>query len=74
MAHDRRREAVGKLVWEHADDEGNSIWACREEVLTREEPPMVAGFSQRGPVMVGRRSACPRQPMVRGGAWSSGGP
>jgi hypothetical protein len=35
---------VEKLVGEHADDEGNSIWGSGEEVLTREEQSMAAVF------------------------------
>jgi hypothetical protein len=55
MAHGRQRrhwsnlasqgrKVVEKLVGEHADDEGNSIWGSGEEVLTREEQSMAAVF------------------------------
>jgi hypothetical protein len=58
MAHGRQRrhwpnlasqgrKVVEKLVEEHTDDEGNSIWGSGEEVLTREEQSMAAVFGQR---------------------------
>jgi hypothetical protein len=42
------REAAGKLVGEHEDDEGNSIWGGGEEVLTREGLSTEVGFGRRG--------------------------
>jgi hypothetical protein len=50
----RRHEAAGKLVGEHDDDEGNSIWCSGEEVLTGEELSTAASLGQMGTVMVAR--------------------
>jgi hypothetical protein len=50
----RRREAVGKLVGEHDDVEGNSIRGGGEKVLSGEELSMAIGFGQRGMVTVAR--------------------
>jgi hypothetical protein len=50
----RSCEAAGKLVREHEDDEGNSIWGGREEVLTGEGLSTEAGFGRRGTVTVAR--------------------
>jgi hypothetical protein len=50
----RIREAAGKSVGEHEDDEGNSIWGGGEEVLTREGLSTEAGFGRRGTTTVAR--------------------
>jgi hypothetical protein len=50
----RSHEAAGKSVGEHEDNEGNSIWGGREEVLTGDGLSMEVGFCRRGTATVAR--------------------
>jgi hypothetical protein len=70
----RGRKAVEKLVGEHADDEGNSIWSSGEEVVTREEQSTTAIFGRRGTTVRGLVQRPWWSTRESGGSTRQGGP